>query len=388
MGIFYGFGNNAFYAVYSLILLEIFTGLGAAEPSSAVGLYYSAMAIVAMAFTFLTGEIFRRFTKANVFYVSLMVTAICSFMMAFPIAPGTFIALDIFSNMFWILIGMAIPLFLADFATKKMPLTKLNGRYHLWLNIGCLFSPMAAMWIAGMFGYRSALMLVAAVMLFGLLYYTNYKVQAMDKPQPKLNTKRTMKSVWRATKSYFSNAGLVRAYMANLGYRSLQWLRKIYIPIVVVGAGFSDGVLGWVLTLGIIPFIIFSELVAKWARRTGNRFWMIVGFVAFGAMSVAAVWADGYLLLILLIGMMFAQALQEPVHDLLFFDAVKKSDQSRLMGIYNTNQYVGQLLAPMMGAGAIMIFGTPNSVWGVTAIISLLCILMLISPKHHLQKAN
>ena len=68
----------------------------------------------------------------------------------------------------------------------------------------------------------------------------------------------------------------------------------------------------------------------------------------------------------------------ESVHDLMFFDTVKKSDQSRFYGIFRTSVNLPNVVAPILGAACIAIYGTTAAVWGVTAAIGAMSVGVLI----------
>ena len=149
LGLFTGFADGIYNAVYSLVILDIF------RSSAVVGVYvalYSAFCLVVGLFA---NEIFRRFSKVRVFYFVLIMLAICYAMMSFSILPRTFIILDFTSGIAAVLVGMLIPLFMSDFS-RNIGMARLNARYHLWMNIGALFAPMLAVVVAEYFGTRQS----------------------------------------------------------------------------------------------------------------------------------------------------------------------------------------------------------------------------------------
>ena len=77
LGLFTGFADGIYNAVYSLVILDIF------QSSSLVGIYvalYSAFCLVVGLFA---NEIFRRFSKVRVFYFVMLMLAVCYAMMSF-----------------------------------------------------------------------------------------------------------------------------------------------------------------------------------------------------------------------------------------------------------------------------------------------------------------
>ena len=374
LGLFTGFGSGIIGAVYSLILLEIL------KSSALVGVYSAAYNAFGLVVALFFGEFLRVFSKAKLFYGCLVAVMVSYVMMGFSIKPGTFVALDLFVQVPLVLIGTLIPLFMTDFAGAD-GYAKLNGRYHLWLNAGALFAPMIAVAIAGLFGIRSAFMASAAMYLLCWLLFKHYRVVQEDKKIPKLNPARTIRSVWRETVRYFSHPPFARAYAVNFGYYALKSLRLLYMPIIVIESGFSKDALGLVLTLGILPYVILSEPIGRVAKRYGpiaTKIGLAFGFLAFSACAFALFFADGMTMLSLFVLWQVFGAVQEALHDLVFFDVAKKSERARFYGIFNTSTNMPKFVTPLIGAAFIVAFGKTSAAWLATGIIGILSTIVLL----------
>ena len=325
-------------------------------------------------------ELFRQFSKVKVFYFSVLMLAACYAMMSFSIRPMTFITLDFTSGIAITLVGVLIPLFMSDFS-GKIGMAKLNSRYHLWLNIGALFAPMIAVAIAGQFGNRAAFMASAVIYLACWGFFKYYRIVQEDKQIKPVDPRKTFRALWKNTLAFFRRPGMTRAYIVNFGYYSLRAMRYLYVPIVVIENGFSKDTLGWVLTLGIIPYLILSELMGHLVRRFGKKVWLMTGFLSFAAFSVLATFTSGYPLLAIFIMWQVSGALMESVHDLLFFDTTKKSEQTKFYGVFRTSVNLPNVIAPILGAACITMFGGTSAVWIVTAVIGVLSAAVLVAKK-------
>lgn len=374
LGLFTGFADGIYNAVYSLVLLEIF------QSSAVVGIYVAIYAAFCMIVGLFANELFRRFSKVKVFYSVMLLLAIGYAMMSFSIRPSTFIILDYTTGIAVTLVGVLIPLFMSDFS-KNIGMAKLNSRYHLWLNIGALFAPMIAVAIAGQFTNRAAFFASALIYLAGWISFKLFKVVQEDKKISPVDPRRTFKALWKNSIAFFSKAGMLRAYAVNFGYYSLRAMRYLYVPIVVIENGFSKDTLGWVLTLGIIPYLILSEMMAKLVRKYGKKLWLLIGFLSFAAFSALATFVTGFPLLAIFVMWQISGALMESVHDLLFFDNTKKSEQTKFYGIFRTSVNLPNVIAPILGAVCITAFGTTSAVWFVTAAIGVFSALVLLAKK-------
>lgn len=374
LGLFTGFADGIYNAVYSLVILEIF------RSSAVVGVYVALYAAFCMVVALFANELLRQFSKAKLFYFSLLMLAVCYAMMSFSIKPFTFITLDYTTGVAITLVGVLIPLFMSDFS-KNVGMAKLNARYHLWLNIGALFAPMIAVAIAGYFGNRAAFFASALIYAAAALFFNYFKIVQEDKKVKKVNPRRTVRALLKNTGAFFRAPGMARAYFVNFGYYSLRAMRYLYVPIVVIENGFSKDTLGMVLTLGIVPYLLLSEFMGRAVRRFGKKIWLVAGFASFAAFSVLATFVTGYSLLAIFILWQVSGALMESVHDLLFFDAAKKSEQTRFYGVFRTSVNLPNVIAPILAAVFITVFGATSAVWAVTAIIGTASVMVLIAKK-------
>jgi len=257
---------------------------------------------------------------------------------------------------------------------------KLNARYVLWVNVGALVAPLVAMYIAGIFGIRAPFFIVALFNILALFYFRWFGIIQEEKKVPKINPKRTFKSVWRTTLAYFRRRDMMRAYMINFGQYAIVSLRHLYVPIMVIEAGFSKDVLGWVLAAGIVPYVLLAEPLGRIAKKTGIKIWVAIGFLSFAAFSIWASFATGTTLLAIFILWQISGALIEPLTDIFFFGAARGGDKERFFGIFKTVNRLPRFIVPIIGAGYITFFGITSSVWILTAIIGIMAGLFVLWP--------
>lgn len=380
MGLFTGFADGIYNAVYSLVILEIF------KSSAIVGVYVAIYAAFCMFVGLFANELFRQFSKVKVFYFSLLMLAVCYAMMGFSISPISFITLDYTTGIAITLVGVLIPLFMSDFAGST-GMAKLNSRYHLWINVGALFAPMIAVAIANRFDNRAAFFASALIYLAACIVFKYFKVEQQAPQIKPVNPRRTIRALWRNTLAFFRRQGMARAYAINFGYYSLRAMRYLYVPIVVIENGFSKDTLGWVLTLGIIPYLILSEMMGRLVSRYGKNIWLILGFSSFALFAAAATVVTGVPLLAIFVAWQISGALMESVHDLMFFDTAKKAEQTRFYGVFRTSVNLPNIIAPMLGAICIAVYGTTAAVWAVSATIGALSVgILLTRPKSPVAK--
>ncbi len=374
LGLFTGFADGIYNAVYSLVILEIF------RSSAIVGVYVAIYSVFCLIVGLFANEIFRAFSKVRVFYFAMLMVAICYAMMSFSILPRTFVILDYTTGFATTLITVLIPLFMSDFS-KNIGMARLNSRYHLWLNIGALFAPFVAVAIANHFDNRAAFFGSAVIYLLGWTMFKLFKIVQENKQIKPVSPRKTYRALVRNAVAFFKMPGMLRAYLVNFGYYSLRALRVLYVPILVIENGFTKDTLAWVLTLGIVPYLILSEIMGRAVRRFGKTIWLMMGFGSFAVLSAIAAFATGMPLLAIFVLWQISGALMEPVHDLLFFDDVPKSQQSRFYGVFRTSANLPSVIIPMIGAGVIVLFGATAAVWTVSAFVGAFVMLILVPNK-------
>lgn len=383
LGLFTGFATGVYNAVYSLVILGIFTGIFGDEKlaSSVVGVYVAMYSVFCMMVGLFSKELLRWFSKARLLACAFLLTAVCYSMMSFSVKPATFFALDYVSGIGSTIVLILIPLFMADFS-KNIGMAKLNARYHLWVNIGCLVAPLFALNIAEWFGnYRIPFLASAMIYAGGLLFFRRFGIVQQEKEIKKVSPRRTIKALWINTLAFFRCPGMPRAYCVNFGYYALYAMRILYVPIIVIEQGFSASVLGWVLTLGILPYIIFDLFIGNWVKRLGSKLLMSIGLLSFSVLALCATVVHGWGLLAIFVLWQISGAFMEPVHDLLFFDNTRKSEQDRFYGVFRTTSYLPNVIAPMLGALCIAITGSTSSVWYVSVVVGVFTLFVLLSKK-------
>lgn len=383
LGLFTGFASGVYNAVYSLVILGIFTEIfmDAGVASSVVGVYVAMYSVFCMVIGIFSKELLRWFSKARLLYMAFLLVIVCYAMMSFSVRPTTFVALDYASGIGSTIVGILIPLFMADFS-KNIGMAKLNARYYFWVNIGALIAPLFALNIAEYFGnYRIPFLASAMIYAGGLLFFKRFGIVQADKPIKTVSPRRTMKSLWINTLAFFRKPGMPRAYAINFSFYALSAMRVLYVPIVVIEQGFSAGVLGWVLTIGILPYIIFDLFIGNLVRRVGARILMIIGMASFVVFAILATFLQGYALLAVFVLWQISGAFMEPVHDLFFFDNTQKSEQARFYGVFRTTVYLPKVVAPILGAVCIAVTGATSAVWFVPVAVGVGILTILVSKK-------
>lgn len=383
LGLFTGFGSGIVNAVYSLTILGIFQIFFSENiASAAVGIYAGVYALFACFIGLFSTEILHWITKSRLLYTSMLTLGLCYSMMSFSVKPSTFIILDYVSLTALTLISMLLPLFISDFS-KGVGMEKLNARYMLWTNVGSLVAPIFAMTIVNHFdgNYRTPFLAAGMIYFSGLLFFKHFGIVQQEKIIKRVNMKKTMRALKLNALAFFKKTGMLRAYIVNFGFYALRSMRYLYVPIIVIENGFSNETLGIILSIGVLPYILIESFIGKLMKKYGVKLWLSIGFLSFAVFSLFATFITGKTLLIIFVLWQISGAFMESAHDLLFFNGVKKSEQSRFYGIFRTSSNIPNVIAPMLGTVCITVFGTTAAVWLITMVIGVLSTMVLLSKK-------
>lgn len=372
IGLFTGFATSIYGCVYSLILLDIF------KNQSLVGIYISIYSIFCLIVSLFINEILRYFSKAKLFNFSLILLFILYFMMAFSIKDASFITLDFMTGFSEVLLYTLLPLFFSDFS-KNIGIDRINSRYYFFVNIGCLFAPMLAMFIASKYGNRSVFFITSLLYFITFCIFKYFRIIQKDKKLPKkINFSRLIKSVIRNVKIFIKNKVTKRAYLVACSYYTLYVTTSIYVPIAVLESGFSKETLGIVLTIGILPYVFLSNVMPILARKYSVDFLLKIGFLSFAIFSSLAVFLKGYYLLGIFILFQFSRAIMESIYELLFFNNITKEEQIKYYSIFKTNSRLTRIIAPLIVSLLIALIGGISSVWLFNIIVCLFAFYIIV----------
>jgi len=380
LGLFTGFASSIVHAVYSLTILGIFKVFFTEEIASAVvGVYAAIYALFACVVGLFSTEVLRWFTKTRLLYITMATLGTCYCMMSFSVKPETFIILDYVAQTALTLISVLLPLFIADFS-KNVGMERLNARLHLWENVGALVAPVLAMTIVSWFNGNYRVPFLAAGMIYfsGLLFFKHFGIVQQDRIFKSVDMRKTLRALKITAFSFFKKKGMLRAYIVNFGFYALRSMRLLYVPIIVIENGFSNETLGFVLSMGIVPYIIIETFIGRWIKKYGVRLWLILGFVSFAIFSVIATFVTGYALLSVFVLWQISGAFMESSHDLLFFNYMPKQEQSKYYGVFRTSVNFPSVLAPILGTICIAIFGATSAVWLITAVAGFVSAMILM----------
>jgi hypothetical protein len=266
---------------------------------------------------------------------------------------------------------------MADFS-KDIGMAKLNARYYLWINIGCLIAPLIALNMAALCGdYKIGFLISSLFYACGFLFLRGLKVEQQDKKIQKVHVMDAFVSLWKNALLFFRTPKMFRAYWVAFEYWALFYMQLLYIPIVMTENGFSAEQLSLLLSVIILPHIIVDLFVGNVVKKIGSKIIIMWASGASALLSVCAMLMSGWWLFFVFFVWGFAIALIEPVFDLLFFENVDKDSYGQFYGVFKTTAYLANIIVPVLGAVCIAITGITSIVWSVLFVVNIVTLFVL-----------
>lgn len=374
MALFFNIGNSAFITIAPLILLSFLkSGIN-------VGYYCSLLSVVGLFTSFISSYIFTRFSKIKVFKISLLIGFFSLLFMTFATNIFFFAALDFLKTISVIVIIISFSVLISDFA-KKADIPIEEGRYYLYSNIGWFLGPLIAGYTAEYFGNRSVFVVVSFSFLLALLYFV-FLHRFSDKKKLFNNKKdvTSFKNLIKNISDYFNNKKLVKVFIIIIGFVFFRTIKSIYFPLAIKENGYSPEVIGWVMSLGVLPLILFEELICNKIKKRKLKSAFILGFGILAVFLLSFIFLKGNILLLSFVLSNFGLAFIEPLKEVYFFRAVSKKNKDRFFGIYNIGDPLSSIFSPLICSLFIFIGGF-DVLWIGSAIIYLLFVLFSFTVK-------
>lgn len=162
----------------------------------------------------------------------------------------------------------------------------------------------------------------------------------------------------------------------------------IYMPLTLKEMGFSETIIGLVISISMLPVVMLEGWVGAKAQKHGVRPWLIFGYYLFTVFALILGMArHNYIIIALFIIINIAASMVEPLKEAYYFEVVDRRDADRLYGIYNTAYPIAYFLTPLFASLMIGIGGLPFVWIGAGAIFFILSIVATRIPRKF-QAAN
>jgi MFS-type transporter involved in bile tolerance (Atg22 family) len=128
------------------------------------------------------------------------------------------------------------------------------------------------------------------------------------------------------------------------------------MPLYIIRNGLSDLFIGYFLFAVAVPTILFTYYFSNLAGKVGFKKIFRIGFMIPAALAFVAFFTSNvYVVLVLMALGSMGMAMLEATSEAYFFDVIRKKDESRFYGPYNTTIDVNHFISRVI-TSVILIF--------------------------------
>ncbi len=315
---------------------------------SNVSLFFSFLAIVTLIGGLSSGFIFRKIERTTVMKWGLGILAFSTLGLVvvtefFSIA--ILMSIKIFLEL---LLQIVLALFIRDFA-KANSLGKEESQRFRFQNIGALVGLLLGGFLSSQLNYETVFIGESLVALFGLAYF--HKKHIIDNHPAIINSKKTEKSdFFKNMKEFFINSERRKIYFISVIYMLWISFKYLYIPLYIANSGYLPNMSGLILSLAMIPAIVFEVKTGEFGKAYTSRKVITFGFCAIGVILTIIFLSPWPLLNFGLLAITGAGAgLIEPLKEAYFLENTSVKDEEKFYGVYFTHDPISNFLTPLIG---------------------------------------
>ncbi len=253
----------------------------------------------------------------------------------------------VLSTMTLALIGLNLDVYLETYSDVGHT-GGIRGLYMAINNIGWVLAPLlGAILIGTSYAYRNVY-IAAFSLLFILLYLIHKNLRNFKDPHySHIALKRTISRI-------LENSDLAKLFTANIILNTFYAWMVIYIPIYLnTTVGFNWDQIGIILTIMLLPFIIFQFPAGKLADQgLGEKKMMNIGFLILGVSTIYLAFIHGNSFLAWAIALFVTRigaSVAEVMIEAYFFKKVSP-ENADLLSSFRITRYIAYVVAPAITA--------------------------------------
>lgn len=320
-----------------------------------VGYFYSAMSVAMIIAGFASTFLFKKFSRMQVISFFFVIAAFSTMFLSFVTNFSELFFLSFLKVFSFLLITTALALMVRDY-TASNKLAETEGIYFTFNNIGWLLGPITGGIIARYVGAEPVFMF-SGLCFFVALFYLSH--QKFIKLHPALHVAKSAKCerhTWSRIKGLFGDRSRGMAYVVVIFLMMWASFRSVVVPLFIADMGYGSDFTGLVMSLSIVPFLLFEVPVSEYASKHGLRKVFVCGFAIIGIMLLAVFISPFFMLsaLLLILGNI-GTAFIEPLYDLFFFRHVSRKEEDEYYGIFITADPIGRFIGPILISSTLLI---------------------------------
>lgn len=313
---------------------------------SAVGFISAILTLVALFSYFIFIPFIEKNSKTKIYCFSLLMLALTYLLFALSRKFYIFVILAVVAILFHTLRITSFGIIMKDKSPKRK-LSRNEGIIYTFMNIAWVIGPLVAGYLSDKYN-MPVVFVVAAIFLF--LAFISFRLSKINDSHI---TKKSDGNLIKNFFAFFRDRKRTLAYFIG-GGASLWWaFIYIFVPLHIIRSGLQTLWVGYFLFAVAVPLILSEYIFSKMAGKIGFKKTFKMGFSIVTAISFICFFIGNiYVLLSLLVLGSFGMAMLEPTTQTYFLDILKKKDENRFYGPYNTTaevySFIGRISASVL----------------------------------------
>lgn len=250
-----------------------------------IGIFYVASYAAVLFLLLNLHKVARIIGKAFVFYLAILIKIIVLTLLVFFDASNLGIAL----MMAYIIAG-AVEWVTLDVIVESFSKDSLSGRIrglHLTiLNIGFLFGPLISAYLMKNLGFHGIFIFALVFNCFTLIFSLISFRDVNHRFEQRLSVRSLIRKI-------LQRKNVLRIYYISFVLEFFFAVMTIYIPIYLLGAGFSWAQIGKIFTVMLIPFVLVQYPIGLLAdKKFGEKELLIFSIIIMGFSTLAAYFVE------------------------------------------------------------------------------------------------
>lgn len=334
----------AFISTIWSVYLQSFLG-----SASLVGYFSAGMTIVSFFSYFVLIPFIEKSNKAKLYYYVLLFSSIIYLGFAF-ITHLYFLIILAFIIVVLTTIRISVWGIIIKDKSAEDKLSRNEGLMYTFFNIAFLVGPLVAGLIAANYGNPFVFILASGFIFISFLVFGFFRIRDAH------IEKKVDGNLFKNFKEFFSDKERSIAYFLGGGVNLWWSLIYIFVPLYIILNNFSEAWIGYFLFAVVIPLVLFEYYFSKLTGKFGYKKIFSFGFLIVSFFSLICFFISSNILLTLgvLVLASLGMAMIEPTTEAYFLKILKKKDECRFYGPYNTTIDVNQFVAEILSATVLV----------------------------------
>lgn len=222
-------------------------------------------------------------------------------------------------------------------------------RYAL-VNAGWLIGPLLGGILAERFGLNSVFL--AALLCIMIVPFVFRKSAFKDHTFNKID----VNIIWNL-RDYASDMERVKHYIISFGVSCWWGAVYIFVPLFILEKGLGNIWVGLFMFAISVPLVILEYPLGKKVDKIGSRTFFVIGYLVMALFCLTTfLLSNIYMILLASALVSIGAAFVEPTRESYYFKIVKRSENERYYGPYQTSAYTGNALGAFTGSIILLIF--------------------------------